>query len=47
MMIARGLGNVLRHEYQRVNTRLVRETARVDVPSLREACVKALGRASS
>jgi len=40
----RGLGNVLRHEYQRVNARLIWETATADVPTLREACVRALER---
>jgi uncharacterized protein with HEPN domain len=39
----RGLGNVLRHEYQRVNARLIWDTAASDVPALRESCVKALG----
>jgi uncharacterized protein with HEPN domain len=39
----RGLGNVLRHEYQRVNARLIWDTATEDVPALREACVRALG----
>lgn len=38
----RGLGNVLRPEYQRVNARLIWETATSDVPALREACVAAL-----
>lgn len=39
----RGLGNVMRHEYQRVNARLVWETATADVTALREACLKSLG----
>ena len=38
-----GLGNVLRHEYQRVNARLIWDTATTDVPALRSACAKALG----
>lgn len=38
----RGLGNVLRHEYERVNARLIWETATADVPALRQACLRAL-----
>lgn len=39
----RGFGNVLRHEYERVNSRIVWDTAIVDVPALRAACAAAVG----
>jgi uncharacterized protein with HEPN domain len=38
----RGLGNVLRHEYDRVNARLIWKTAMDDLPPLRAACAAAL-----
>ena len=39
----RGLGNLLRHEYERINPELVWNTISDAVPELREACAKALG----
>jgi uncharacterized protein with HEPN domain len=39
----RGLGNVLRHSYETVEPRLIWDTATEDLPSLRAACVRALG----
>jgi uncharacterized protein with HEPN domain len=39
----RGFGNVLRHEYKTVNARIVWDTATKDVPTLRDACVRAVG----
>jgi len=39
----RGMGNVLRHEYHRVNSEIVWETVKVELPPMREAVVKALG----
>lgn len=39
----RGFGNVLRHEYKRVNARIVWDTATRDVPELRAACAEAVG----
>ena len=38
----RGLGNFLRHSYDRVDTKLVWDTVKEDVPALRAACERAL-----
>ena len=38
----RGLGNRLRHEYRRIDKRLIYDTARDDVPALRAAALRAL-----
>ena len=38
----RGMGNMLRHEYRRVDPKIVFDTVRNDLPSLRAACVAAL-----
>jgi uncharacterized protein with HEPN domain len=40
----RGLGNLLRHEYERTNPELVWNTVKGAVPELRQACARALGR---
>lgn len=42
----RGLGNILRHEYDRVNAKLIWDTAKDDLPALRAACMVALRRTS-
>ncbi|MCP3734674.1 DUF86 domain-containing protein [Sphingomonas sp. RP10(2022)] len=39
----RGLGNRLRHEYRRIDKRLIFDTARNDIPPLRDAALRALG----
>lgn len=39
----RGFGNLLRHDYRKVDARTVWDTATIHVPALREACAKALG----
>ncbi len=41
----RGFGNLLRHEYRRVNASIVWDTATVDLPELRAACAEAVGEA--
>ena len=38
----RGLGNILRHEYDRINPKLIWDTAKVDLPALRAGCEAAL-----
>jgi uncharacterized protein with HEPN domain len=38
----RNLGNRLRHEYGRIDRRVIFDTARNDIPPLREAATKAL-----
>jgi hypothetical protein len=38
----RSLGNRLRHEYSRINRQIIYDTARDDIPALREAAFKAL-----
>lgn len=38
----RGLGNRLRHEYRRVDKRLIFDTARNDIPPLRGSALRAL-----
>ncbi|MEA3039502.1 MAG: hypothetical protein QOE79_2015 [Sphingomonadales bacterium] len=40
----RGLGNLLRHNYDRVNLLNIWETATDDLPPLRIACLAAVGR---
>lgn len=40
----RGLGNLLRHEYDRVNVRVIWNTVTTDLPPLRAACEAALQR---
>jgi uncharacterized protein with HEPN domain len=40
----RGLGNLLRHNYDRVNLLNIWETATDDLPPLRVACLAAVGR---
>ncbi|MDO6413737.1 DUF86 domain-containing protein [Sphingomonas sp. BIUV-7] len=40
----RGLGNMLRHEYDRVNVRVIWDTVTTDLPPLRAACEAALQR---
>lgn len=39
----RGLGNMLRHEYDAIDLRTIFNTVMVDLPPLREACQAALG----
>ena len=39
----RGMGNVLRHDYDRVDVRSIFDTVADDLPLLRGACVKVLG----
>jgi uncharacterized protein with HEPN domain len=38
----RSLGNRLRHEYRRINRKIIYDTARDDIPALRDAAFKAL-----
>jgi uncharacterized protein with HEPN domain len=38
----RGLGNILRHEYEKIDLATVWDTVRHDLPALRSACVAAL-----
>lgn len=38
----RGMGNVLRHDYRRINAALMWNTVTQDVPALRTACAAAL-----
>lgn len=38
----RGMGNVLRHEYHRVDDEIVWETVKAELPPLRKAVLKAL-----
>ncbi|KIU29045.1 hypothetical protein SR41_06120 [Sphingomonas melonis] len=38
----RSLGNRLRHEYRRINRSMIFETARNDIPALRQTALKAL-----
>lgn len=40
----RALGNRLRHEYRRIDARLIFETAIGDIPAVRDAAVRALSR---
>lgn len=40
----RGFGNLLRHDYKRVDARTVWDTATNDLPALRGACAAALRR---
>jgi uncharacterized protein with HEPN domain len=40
----RGMGNVLRHEYHRVNSEIVWETVKSELPAMREALLKALAK---
>ena len=42
----RGMGNILRHEYHRVDGEIVWDTVKAELPPLREAILKALGPAS-
>jgi uncharacterized protein with HEPN domain len=39
----RGLGNILRHEYEKIDLATVWDTVRHDLPALRAACAEALG----
>lgn len=39
----RGLGNILRHEYEKIDLATVWDTVRHDLPALRAACAVALG----
>lgn len=39
----RGLGNVLRHEYDQIDLGVIYLTARESLPALRADCLKALG----
>jgi uncharacterized protein with HEPN domain len=39
----RGFGNRKRHEYDRINSEIVWQTATETIPALREACAKAAG----
>jgi uncharacterized protein with HEPN domain len=39
----RGMGNILRHVYHRVDDRIVWDTVREELPPMRAAVVKALG----
>lgn len=39
----RGLGNMLRHEYDRIDLRTIYTTVCESLPRLREDCVRALG----
>lgn len=39
----RGLGNRLRHEYRRIDRRLIFDIARNDIPPLRDSVLRALG----
>lgn len=41
----RGLGNILRHEYDRIDLPTIHATITDRLPGLREACVNALGQA--
>jgi uncharacterized protein with HEPN domain len=41
----RGLGNRLRHEYDRLDARSIYELIQIELPPLRAACVAALDRA--
>jgi uncharacterized protein with HEPN domain len=41
-MEVRGLGNILRHEYEKIDLATVWDTLRHDLPVLRERCVAAL-----
>jgi uncharacterized protein with HEPN domain len=40
---ARGMGNVLRHEYNRVSDQIIWDAVKDKLPSMREAILKALG----
>lgn len=40
----RSLGNRLRHEYSRISRQIIYDTARDDIPALRDAAFKALQR---
>jgi uncharacterized protein with HEPN domain len=42
-----GMGNILRHAYHRVNDRIVWDTAKIDLPRLKQAVLGALSEASS
>lgn len=43
----RGLGNVLRHQYDDVDDRVIREIVERDLGVLRDACVRELGKAEA
>jgi uncharacterized protein with HEPN domain len=43
----RGFGNMLRHGYDNLDPSIIWLTVREDLPSLREACVRALAAAQS
>ena len=38
----RGMGNMLRHEYDVINARIVYDTIIADLPALKDACVRFL-----
>lgn len=38
--LVRGMGNMLRHEYDLISPRIVYETVRFDLPTLREDCLR-------
>jgi uncharacterized protein with HEPN domain len=40
----RGLGNILRHHYDRIDPKLIWDTAQFDLPPFRSACEAALAR---
>lgn len=40
--IYRGFGNALRHDYDQIDTHTIWQTSTSDVPTLREACERAL-----
>jgi uncharacterized protein with HEPN domain len=40
----RGMGNILRHEYDGINRETIYRTVKDDLPPLRTACVRALDR---
>ena len=40
--VLRGLGNVLRHEYDQIDDAIVFETIRQDLPPLKAACMAAI-----
>lgn len=42
----RGMGNILRHEYHRVDDKIVWETAKVELPKLKAATVPVLNASS-
>jgi uncharacterized protein with HEPN domain len=38
----RGMGNILRHAYHRVDDQIIRDTVKLDFPPLKAAVIKAL-----